>query len=414
VRVAFLSPLPPAPTGIADYAAEVLAILAPRHAIDLFHAQQSVDRERLPGSCAVHAAESFLALHSERPYEAVVYQMGNGGAHDFLYPLLTRVSGLLVLHDLVLHHARARSFLASPAARAYAAAPWSEANRREAQHEIDAYEAEVARSHPREAPRLVAAQLGTVGDLLPYAYPLFRAPVEASRATAVHNRFMAETVAAEVAGAQVALIPMPVVGVPVSAEARVALRRGLGFADDDFVVGCFGRLTREKRIETVARAIARAAATRPNVRLLLVGPAPERAALDATLARLGVDRLTMVTGHVPFDSLAAHLEATDLVVQLRYPTARETSAALLRALAQGRPTVISDLEHLADIPDDAVLRADVTDEEGAVTRAILRLADRPEARNRLGLRAAAFVRSVHTPAAAAGAYEAALEMSRVG
>ena len=76
---------------------------------------------------------------------------------------------------------------------------------------------------------------------------------------------------------------------------------------------------------------------------------------------------------MPLWTLPAHMEAADLVVNLRYPTARETSAALLRLLAQGRPTVISDLEHLADIPGDAVVRADLTDEEGEVTRAILRL-----------------------------------------
>src|SRR4030095_11843203 len=39
------------------------------------------------------------------------------------YDLLPRVPGLLVLHDLVLHHARARTFLDAPAVRAYAAEP---------------------------------------------------------------------------------------------------------------------------------------------------------------------------------------------------------------------------------------------------------------------------------------------------
>ena len=68
------------------------------------------------------------------------------------------------------------------------------------------------------------------------------------------------------------------------------------------------------------------------------------------------------------------IEAADIVVHLRYPTARETSAALLRVLAQGRPAVISDVDNFAEIPDDAVVRADTSDEEGAVTRAILRLA----------------------------------------
>ena len=43
-----------------------------------------------------------------------------------------------------------------------------------------------------------------------------------------------------------------------------ALRERLGFAPGDFVVGSFGLLTREKQIETLARAVARAAVHLPN------------------------------------------------------------------------------------------------------------------------------------------------------
>ena len=59
-----------------------------------------------------------------------------------------------------------------------------------ARQAIARYEDEVAYSYPAQAGRLAATHLGTVGPLLPYAYPLFRLPVEASRLTAVHNDFM--------------------------------------------------------------------------------------------------------------------------------------------------------------------------------------------------------------------------------
>ena len=103
------------------------------------------------------------------------------------------------------------------------------------------------------------------------------------------------------------------------------------------------------------------------------------------------------------------MELAHVVVHLRYPTARETSAALLRVLAQGRPTIVSDLEHLADIPADAALRADVADEEGEVFRGLLHLLERPELGQRLGRAAAAFVAHQHSAARCLAAYEAALE-----
>jgi glycosyltransferase involved in cell wall biosynthesis len=142
-----------------------------------------------------------------------------------------------------------------------------------------------------------------------------------------------------------------------------------------------------------------------------VGPVPKGRHLDRLLEGHGVLAHTVVTGHVPFGELAAHVELADVVAHLRYPTARETSAALLRVLAQGRPTVMTDLEQLSDIPADAVLRADPTDEEGAVTRALLRLADSPALRVSLGERAAAYVAREHTALRCAETYEAALSLA---
>ena len=90
---------------------------------------------------------------------------------------------------------------------------------------IGRYAAEVAYSYPAQGGRLVEAHLGTVGDLLPYAYPLLRLPVEASRAVAVHNDFMARAIHEEVPGADVVHIPMPMPARPVAPAAVEALRR---------------------------------------------------------------------------------------------------------------------------------------------------------------------------------------------
>src|SRR5439155_12594358 len=284
-RLAFVSPLPPAPTGIADYSADVAALLAPGHEVDLFHDQDAVEADRLPSGVGLHRAATLVDRHRRRPYDAVIYQMGNGPAHDFLYGLLPRLPGLLVLHDLVLHHARARMFLDSPEARAYAREPADASRREAARPALEAYAADLAYSYPGRARHLFAAQLGTVGSLLPYAYPLFRLAVEASRLTAVHNAFMAEAVRAEVPDAATVRLAMPVAAVPIPAGTVSALRARLGLAAEDLVVGSYGLLTPEKQVETVARAVARAAAHVPRIRLLLVGPVPDAGALTSMLER---------------------------------------------------------------------------------------------------------------------------------
>jgi glycosyltransferase involved in cell wall biosynthesis len=337
-----------------------------------------------------------------------VQQLGNGPEHAFQYPWLARTPGLLVLHDLVLHHSRARMFLDAPEARAYAARPWDAEARAAAFTGIQRYRDEVAYCYPGQAGRLDEAHLATVGRLLPYAYPLFRIPVEASRVTGVHNGYCAEAIREELPEARLVPLTMPVEPLPAPTGEAAALRRRYGFEPDDLVVASFGLLTREKGVETLARAVARALPQVPGLKLALVGPAPDRTRLGARLEALGLAGRFALTDRVPFGELGAHMEMADIAVHLRYPSAGETSASLLRLLAQGRPTLMADIESLAEVPGAAVVRIDVSDEEGEVTRAILRLAERPDRRRALGRAAMEFTRREHSPERCAGSYETAI------
>ena len=213
-----------------------------------------------------------------------MHQLGNGLLHAFQYDLLSRLPGLLVLHDLVLFHSRAAAFLDSPAVRAWRDDPSSPGRHAAARPALAAWREELLYSYPREGERLFAAHLGTAGDLLPYAYPLFRIPVEASRAVAVHDAFLADAIRGEVPGARVAVVPMPVEPAPVAADAAARLRASLGYGAQDVVVATFGLVTPEKRLASIARAVA---AGDPRLRLLVVGPVPDRAAVDAVLAASG-------------------------------------------------------------------------------------------------------------------------------
>jgi hypothetical protein len=69
---------------------------------------------------------------------------------------------------------------------------------------------------------------------------------------------------------------------------------------------------------------------------------------------------------------------------------------------------MADIANLADVPDAAVVRIDVSDEEGAVTRALLLLSARPERRRALGRAAAEFALREHSPERCAGSYETAI------
>jgi len=111
-----------------------------------------------------------------------------------------------------------------------------------------------------------------------------------------------------------------------------------------------------------------------------------------------------VTGHVPDAAIGAHLAAADVCLCLRWPTAEETSAAWLRCLAAGRPTVLSDLAHLVDVPLSVALRVDLVDEDVSLVHAMERLADDRTLREDLGRAGHAYWEADHTLQAMADDY----------
>ena len=76
MTVGFHAPLPPARTGVADYAAELLAALSQR------------------GPVVTDAKKADVHL----------YHLGNNQLHRGIYERALRQPGVVVLHDAVLHH----------------------------------------------------------------------------------------------------------------------------------------------------------------------------------------------------------------------------------------------------------------------------------------------------------------------
>ena len=162
----------------------------------------------------------------------------------------------------------------------------------------------------------------------------------------------------------------------------------------------------------MARAVARVAAAHAGLRLMLVGPVPDGERLARQLERIGVHDRTRLVGRVALAELPSFIEAADVVAHLRYPTARETSAALLRVLAQGRPTIVSDLEQQAELPRDAVLRVDVADEDAGLESALRLLVQDSGRRDSLARNAAAYVAREHAPERVAAAWNDVFERAR--
>jgi len=159
------------------------------------------------------------------------------------------------------------------------------------------------------------------------------------------------------------------------------VRASLRIPPDALVIGCFGRLSREKGHVHLLHAFNTLAHHRPNVFLLVLGDGPEKEALAALRAALPCeDRIIFV----PHRSNAAPFyEAIDI---LALPSLSEgLPNVVLEALAFGKPVVATAVGAVGAVVESGVTGFVVppSDTE-ALGSALARLVDSPDLRRSFG------------------------------
>jgi hypothetical protein len=98
--MAYVSPLPPEASGIADYSAELLPALSKYYDIDVIVSQDAIADEWIQENCGVRSVAWFRQNHQD--YARVVYHFGNSPFHQHMFDLLSQIPGVVVLHDFFL------------------------------------------------------------------------------------------------------------------------------------------------------------------------------------------------------------------------------------------------------------------------------------------------------------------------
>lgn len=431
MRLAWFSPLPPVPSGIAACSADLLGELSQRHEIDVYvHVKDP--REPLPtlvprASLHIYSAHDFVWRQRAEPYDVAIYQIGNSSHHDYIWPYLFRYPGLTVLHDVHVHHARAAALLRT---------------RRPAH-----FRTEFSANHADVSPDLAELAVAGFDNHLYYAWPMCRLILEASRLTAVHSPPMAAQLREEFRDARITTIRLAH-GERLSderiARARARVRTAYGIADEAVLFGVFGGLTPDKRIPQILDALTAIIPYAPSAHLLLAGAAARHYDALADVRRRGLEDRVTVTGYLATDAeLTDCIAACDASLNLRWPTAREMSGPWLRALAAARPTITIDLAHLVDVPsidprtwkvnpaasgssllasrvedansepraasrDPVTIAIDILDEDHSLRLAMRRLATDPALRASLGAAGQRYWDRVHSMPHMVADYERAL------
>ncbi len=398
--VDYVSPLPPVRSGIADYSVDLLEELAPL--CDLRVVRQPC-QEVAPDVRRRHQVVEPEALDPAQ--RLPFYQLGNNVYHEGVRRFALEAPGVATVHDLRLHHLLVEATLASG--------------------DLDAYVAALGGEHGWEgAAAALPTRWGAHGRARLFELPAHGSLLLRQRGLLVHSdwgrRFLEEELAERAPGHALPEIrrvpmPMPVPDLPGRQDAA-AWRRRLGVPPAAVLLGSFGFQTPIKRTDVLLRALAEPGME--EVFALVAGEAAPQLDLAALIRDLGVQDRVVVTGFLDEASFPLAIAACDFCLNLRYPSAGETSASLLRILALGRPAVVSDYAQFSELPDDAAVKApleDYPEEEAQALAGLLRrrLASRDRLR-KMGEAARSFIEREHSPAASARAVaEALADWSRI-
>jgi glycosyltransferase involved in cell wall biosynthesis len=361
LTVGFFAPLPPAQTGVADYADALL-----------------------------HALRKHGTVKIDSAGDIALYHIGNNQLHSAIYDRALANPGVVVLHDAVLQH----FFLGRFTAEQY----------------VDEFVFNYGEWSHSLAEDLWQRRARSASDPRYFAWPMLKRIAAGARAIIVHNPSAAAIVLRHAPDARIIEIPHLFVKPDTPPEVdTLRFRVALGLHPRTLLAGVFGHQRESKRLPVVLRAIRRAWTAGADARLLIAGSFASSDLERSLEGQLSDPRIIRV-GHLSEPDFWRYAAAVDLCINLRYPTAAETSGIAIRLMGIGKPVVFSDGAEIARIPDNACLRIETgPSEEEMLASYIIWLAGARETAEEIGRRAAAHIAAHHAPEKIGARYWEVLE-----
>lgn len=387
-RLAYVSPLPPEKSGIADYSAELLPDLAQYYGIDVVVDQQEISDPWIRANCTIRDPEWFD--QNAHRYDRILYHFGNSSFHQHMFGLLARHPGTVVLHDFFLSGIAAHMELTGNANLAWVSALYA------------------SHGYGSCKERYAATDMAEVI----WRYPANLGVLQGANGVVVHSRHsinLAESWYGATFAREWAHIPL-LRKAPVEIN-RSAARAELGLSDEDFLVCSFGMLGPTKLNHRLIDAwLASPLSQDERCQLVFVGENhPGGYGQDLLLAIKQARGRITITGFATPEIYKLHLAAADTAVQLRTNSRGETSAAVLDCMAYGLPTIVNAHGSNAEIPADCVQALPDVFQNEDLVQALTDLQTNPGHCKAIGARARHYVGDFLNPRRIARQYRDAIE-----
>jgi glycosyltransferase involved in cell wall biosynthesis len=336
-RIAYVSPLPPQRSGIADYSYRLLAPLSRHCEVDAFVDASLGDQEG-PQGVHVSALGQFQVVERLRGgYDQVLICMGNSEHHVAALDLLRHRGGIVLAHDVRLTGMYGFASLHRP-----------ELEPRPMQQILrETYEGTV----PVEI-----ASAGSIGLEDARAHDIFmaREAIALAEWFVVHSHYAAHLARHDAAREHRHKVRVAPFAFPDPDQFSEFLR-----TPDELVVGTFGVVAPVKQTEKVIDAFSVVADKRGDCVLVVAGPPAGAGDYERLRARVNQLRLAdrvRLLGDLDSESFRRAVAQTTVAVQLRAMSMGENPASVGDCMAAGVPTVVTAVGAARELPDQAVVK----------------------------------------------------------
>lgn len=393
LRLAYVSPLPPEPTGIGYYSAELLPELASYYDIDVVVNQSYVEDEWIHSHCGIRSVAWFERHGHE--YDRVVYQFGNSRFHAHMWHLIEKIPGIAVVHDFFLGDAVAYREDVGGVGLALPLELYS------------------AHGYAALKPLLLGRGRSEAIQQFPCSY----SPIREAKGVIIHSQH-AHDLAAKWYGEEVAkrihVIPhlrnLPEIGPKLRSQAR----ERLGIEQGVFLVCSFGIVNKTKLSHRLFSAWQNVHLRKdPNARLVFVGETLNEysSSLRREVEASEFGNRVSFTGWASSSIFQDYLAAADVAVQLRTDSRGETSGTVLDCMAHGVATICNAHGSFAEVPDQGVWKLDDRFTDDALVDAMDTLWREADRRKALGYSARQQIERHYSPAFCSERYFQAIEQA---
>ena len=377
-KIAIVTPWPEQRTGIANYIYKLVPYLSKYFYIDIFADNTNsttINFEKNP------CGNFFLIDELEKQYtnyDELIFEIGNSSEyHSGVYEMLLKYTGIVEIHDFVLHPFFYHAYYLTGKKTLYRDA----LERAYGQNGLDHYRAIKNKT------------------LFPdnKKFPMCESASLLGKATIFHNRWSNDQCKNTV---NTHIIPLACFDQPYRHEntqtQELLLQKIGGKEKNTIIIGCFGYVNENKRPFQTVSAVKNLLSYGYKVKLIFWGNSniPD---FEKKL-KSSLQNSAFISGYLSGEEYACALELTDIVVNLRYPSMGESSGTLCEAYQYSKAVLVSDVNQYKEYPDEICWKVPVGKyEQECLTSMLKYLIDNPKVRKALGENAYDYAKNVLSP-----------------